>query len=34
MMWTAGFDRVRRRARFRMRSSAGWLVATPHHARR
>ena len=35
MIWTAGYDRVRRRARFRMRSSAGWSVRhTVYHARR
>jgi len=35
MMRTAGYDRVRRRARFRMRSCAGWSVRhAVYHARR
>ena len=35
MMRSAGYDRVRRRARFRMRSSAGWSVRPAvYHARR
>jgi tRNA (mo5U34)-methyltransferase len=35
MMWTAGYERVERRARFRMRSSAGWSVRhAVYHAHR
>jgi tRNA (mo5U34)-methyltransferase len=35
MMWTAGYERVERRARFRMRSTAGWSVRhAVYHAHR
>ena len=35
MMWTAGYDDVRRRGRFRMRSTEGWSVPhVVHHARK
>jgi hypothetical protein len=34
MMWTAGYDDVRRHGRFRMRSTEGWSVPhVVHHAR-
>ena len=35
MMWTAGYDDVRRHGRFRMRSTEGWSVPhVVHHARK
>jgi len=35
MMWTAGYDDVRRHGRFRMRSTEGWSVRhVVHHARK
>jgi tRNA (mo5U34)-methyltransferase len=35
MLWTAGYDDVRRHGRFRMRSTEGWSVPhVVHHARK